>query len=681
MKILVCLVSLFALSAEAQYEVVKSLPDSGQPAMGVCGQPLPLESSRNVMGQRLVCGGAMIGPFNRVATKTNSDQWDAWQRESQGVADNETRARMQQIRLAEAPIQWSGQAKFHTYETWSWQIRKRGRNPQVCRVWQQSSTCTKHRSVPVYKEDLECLREQNEESNTPSPRNYGTVPIIPDVGSGYSGSAGQGRRAAPPKLDWDSHPSDNTRGNGPNLGRRQDPGRLDSPSDFNRSYRGGGGSGSSGSGSSNHGGSGGSGSSNRGSGRRTMLDGWIIGTANASEACPPIVDHYRDEEYQGTCYTQMVDECEWEETHNETRACPDGTIIYNISYNKPDASWAPGKSGYYDILPNKYDLLPGEWETLTLTTNNGQSDKMFGRGRAGLIKADLDIDEPWNTYQIQYYNGDVIADSGQYACQYDRPIDIKAKVTTVERIVREAPNTLSVPKDSLGKERPFDITLYHLDGQDDPVRERPDKMMLKDESTDTVTMAARLSRKFEGLDPQAVKTAVKSSQTAVTIADNPGFYKSTMVKVRLIQEQNCFGEPNKVYTDTLATTSKFIRAEDDKLVIPLDGSQGNVPSLYQPIGYIAKTMERVFGKIDMQFQPGAQYDFQVSTLQEGMPFYKNGCKNGSRNCDMKDVNPEMFSKVLHVKFVADPRVDRRSWLQKWDSFYSRKLWNKPSTCR
>lgn len=688
MKILVYLVSLFALSAEAQYQVVESTPASGQPAMGVCGQPLPLSASRNVMNQRLVCGGAQIGPFNRVATKTNSEHWDNWQRASQIGSSNETRAQMQAIRLAEAPIQWSGQAKFHTYETWTWSQRMRGHNPNYCHVWQQPYACTRTNRIPVYVPDTACLRRERERrEESQSPGGFGTVPFSPGSDGNYGGTPGQGRRAAPPRNDWDSHPSDNSRSNGPYLGGRKDPGRLDSPSDFNRSYRGGGGGGGAGyggggrSGGSGGGGGGGGGSrGGGGSGRRTSLEGWIIGTAHADE-CPEIIDHYRTEIVPDTCYKQMVDECDWEETHTETRACPDGTINYNIAYNKPDASWAPGQPGYYDMLPNKYDLMPGEWETLSLTTNNGQSDKTFGRGRASSVKAELDIDNAWNKYQIQYFNGDRIADNGEYACQFDRPIDLKAKVTTVERIIRKAPNTLAVPVDSLGKERPFEITLYHLDGQDEPVKKRPGKMYLADASTEAVTVAARLSRKFEGLDPDAVKTEVKSTQKAITLADQKGFYKNTLLKVRLVQKQNCFGEPDKVYTDTLDTSSKFIRGEDDKLIIPLDGTSGNVPNLYRPMGFVAKTLKTVFGELDLQLQPGAEYDFEVSTLQEGLPFYENGCKNGARTCDLKDANPEMYSDVLHVKFVADPRVDDRSLLQRFESFYSRKLWNKFRTCR
>lgn len=693
-------------TAFAQYQIIAGTPEDGQPAIGACGTPLPLDQSRRVTGVRLVCGGARINLPMR--TFHRSDKWDEWSLiERSGGGTTESRMEMQALRMQEAPVSYTGEAKYKTYETWNYSIRKRGANPNKCRTWQHPYACKKSRQEAV--QEYRChARPKVEEPSS----NYVPVPIVPNYGSNNNSNRGGGGAISPPKRDsWDGGGSYQRRNDGPPSGSRMDSGRIKTIEDYNRSgtsrsgsfpgssssgssIRSGGGSGGSsyrpssgGSSGSSRGSSGGSSGGSRGSSgsnRRSSLDKiQDIFTSRAlaaeGEDCGYEITGYRTVYEDATCYQTMVDTCEWEEMQTGQRECSTETLKYNVSFAKPntyDPNWKPGQkgSGYHDLLPNKYDLLPGEWEKYTLTINAGRQDEIYGMGLSTSIHPKLTFENQWNEYQVRF-------NQDEFACRKGANIEVKADVFTQHRIVRKAPNALIPAVDGQNRDRSLERGQFFLPNGHVSLL-RPIKIHVIDASNETMMVASRQSRQFKDLDSNAIVTDAKEDRPVKqATAQDVGFLKNTLLKVKLIEKGNCFGENDKVFSDVLDTSSALTKGAKDNLYVPLDGTDPSVESFYKPLGVVGKVLSYLPGKpLDLQLNPGREYEFHVSMQQQGLPFYENGCKNGAKTCDQNDVNPAMYSEELVIKFVADDQYDQRSFLQRFESWYSRRPWNKFRSC-
>ena len=129
----------------------------------------------------------------------------------------------------------------------------------------------------------------------------------------------------------------------------------------------------------------------------------------------------------------------------------------------------------------------------------------------------------------------------------------------------------------------------------------------------------------------------------------------------------------------LKTTADLTKAEGDTLLVPLDGTQAGIPSFYRPFGFVGRVLG-TFGPIDLKLNPGLAYEFRVSMLQQGLPFYLNGCRFGHLNCDDAHANPRMYSEELKIRFTADPNRDDRAWWQRFEHWYGKKWWNKFRSC-
>jgi hypothetical protein len=671
---------LVAELSAAQYQAIETL-HTGPEIIGACGKPLPLDRSRQARGSRLLCGGTQVN-FDRRPVK--SPFWNEWSvlERSDASGALTTRRQMQELRLRDEPIKWSGQSQIKTYETWSWFVRKRGKNPDKCRVWTRQVPCTKTRQIPITRRV--CTDEDDSE-------NFGGASGFGPGGAGTNSGSGSQPRSGGAAKDSSTKRSDpwakdsgRSREQGPSTGPKMDSNRQRESYD---SYKGskqksGGGGTSSGGGSKSGGSSSGSGKSNR----RSWIREFSLFPKAVAETCSNRVVDYREESYQSTCDERVVDECEWEEEQFEMEYCSTESVSYSVEYEKPNGEWAPGKPGYHDLLPNKYDLLPGEWEVVHLLLNNGNNDggldKSLARkslGRASLIKPSVEFeskgmeDQGWNKYRVSF-------DQSEIQCRMNTSVVINAKIATEERIVRKAPNALAIPIDRLGREEALRATEKFLDG-DQKVRLRPYKVQLEDSSNDLMLTAARQSRKFKDLDEGAVTTDHPNGEEVLTARDL-GFWKNTLLKVRLIEKNSCFLEGDKLFADVLDTTSSLTKAEGNRLVIQLDGEQSGVPSFYRPFGFIGKFLGFFMGEggIDLYPTPGKHYEFHVSMLQQGLPFYENGCLNGAKTCEKADANPQMYSDDLKIEFYAEPGYDERGWLQKFENWYGRKPWNKFFDC-
>lgn len=660
--------------SDAQYEAIETF-HTGPEIIGACGKPLPLDRSRQARGSRLLCGGTQVN-FDRRPVK--SPFWNDWSvlERSDASGSLTTRRQMQELRLRDEPIKWSGQSQIKTYETWSWFLRKRGKNPDKCRVWTRQVPCTKTRRIPI--ERRVCTDESVNFGGAPSP---GFGPGGAGTSSRNPPSGGSSNSSSRKDSDPWAKDSGRSKEQGPSTGPKMDSNRQrESYDNYKGSKQKSGGSGTSSGGGSKSDGS--SGKSNR----RSWLREFSLFPKAVAETCSNRVVDYREEPYQSTCDEQVVDQCEWEEEQFEMEYCSTEPVSYSVEYEKPNGDWAPGKPGYHDLLPNKYDLLPGEWEVVHLLLNNGNNDSGLDKslaqkslGRASVIKPSVEFEskgienQGWNKYRVSF-------DQSEIQCRMNTPVVINAKIATEERIVRKAPNALAIPIDRLGREEALRATEKFLDG-DKKVRLRPYKVQLEDSSNDLMLTAARQSRKFKDLDEGAVTTDHPNGEEVLTARDL-GFWKNTLLKVRLIEKNSCFLEGDKLFADVLDTTSSLTKAEGNRLVIQLDGEQSGVPSFYRPFGFIGKFLGFFMGEggIDLYPTPGKHYEFHVSMLQQGLPFYENGCLNGAKTCEKADANPQMYSDDLKIEFYAEPGYDERGWLQKFENWYGRKPWNKFFDC-
>src|SRR5690606_30791958 len=97
--------------------------------------------------------------------------------------------------------------------------------------------------------------------------------------------------------------------------------------------------------------------------------------------------------------------CLHDEARHETRHCSDEVMNYEANYERPDLNvWGPGTSAddrgidplkrYHDIIPNKYDLLPGETESIQIYNTSGNFS-LFDSGSTSL-EPYVEFGDPWN---------------------------------------------------------------------------------------------------------------------------------------------------------------------------------------------------------------------------------------------------------------------------------------------
>jgi hypothetical protein len=347
-----------------------------------------------------------------------------------------------------------------------------------------------------------------------------------------------------------------------------------------------------------------------------------------------------------TCYNTVANFCQWNERHSESSKCSDERMTYEAKYRKPNRSdWGPEKNAnYMDILPNKYDLLPGEWESISVVSNFGKSTS---------IQPQVLIDNAWNEYADAKSIGNV-------ACRTHNPLHLKVEIDTLKRKVRKTPNTFAIPVDVYGK--PMKV-LYHNEvaTKDGSAQGEPYEIKLADSSNELVAIAARQSRNLSKLDTGAQVSNVTQEKKKGVLGMPESFWKDTQFRLRLTKKQK-LGRDIHV-AQNVYTNAGMVMSTDDNVIIPLDGRNG-VESLFQATGPFNFALSNFWSKTRVQMTPGSEYELGISMYQRGLPFYESGCEEG-QSCEGEKANNDAFSNEMILKFTADSRVDQRSWFQKF----------------
>ncbi|HRK08330.1 MAG TPA: hypothetical protein PLZ57_11220 [Pseudobdellovibrionaceae bacterium] len=356
-----------------------------------------------------------------------------------------------------------------------------------------------------------------------------------------------------------------------------------------------------------------------------------------------------------TCYRTEANFCEWEEEHSVSRHCSNEKLSYKIRMEKPDANWAPGRDPrFLDILPNKYDLLPGEWEEFTLISN---------LGRGSQIRPRIDIENAWNRYQADF-------SASAFRCEKNSPQSLEVSVRTVERIKRKSPNAFALPVDRQGRVREaLAREQIGLDSAQFGAGE-PYSIRLQDTSNAMILAAARQSRRFENLDGEVATVA--QGPEALSVRES-GFWKDTQFRVRLILKES-IGRNVRISQD-LVTHSGVVQSEGDEVLLSLQGENG-VNSFYRASGPLEAVLGGFWGQTRYRLQPGRHYELRIAMMQRGLPFYESGCDSGDAQCEGEAANHRFFSEDLVIDFQADSRVDQRGYWQRFVDWHRRPLWQK-----
>ena len=356
-----------------------------------------------------------------------------------------------------------------------------------------------------------------------------------------------------------------------------------------------------------------------------------------------------------TCYRTEANHCEWEEEDIVSRPCSTEKLTYKIRMEKPDATWAPGRDPrFLDILPNKYDLLPGEWEAFTLITNGRRSET---------IRPSIDIENAWNRYEANF-------SSASFRCEKNSPKSLEVSVRTVERIKRKSPNAFALPVDRQGRVREaLAREQIGLDTAQFGVGE-PYSIRLQDTSNAMILAAARQSRRFEHVEDRV--TTVAQGAEALTVRE-AGFWKDTQFRIRLVLKETAARDVR--ISQDLVTHSGLVQSEGDEVLLSLQGENG-VNSFYRASGPLESVLGGFWGQTRYRLEPGRHYELRVAMMQRGLPFYESGCDSGGAHCEGEAANHRFFSEDLVIAFQADSRVDQRGYWQRFVDWHRRPIWQK-----
>lgn len=623
----------YRCGSEYYDEPTRSRPPIEQPrvdkeVMGSCNSKLPLSQSYQANVQGVTCGEGvqrnLVLP--QEVSKEIRDEWDVLSRS--GLAD--AQKTMQEMRKQEQ--KWSGQVKIPMTENWSYTEIVGDFDAGHCGTEDFQTTCYKNREesyIHTWTED-----------------------IYEDYCTAYG-----------------DHSSDNHSSSGGGYG--SSGGSSSSDDDYSSPW-------SSGSGSDGGGGSG----EGFGGGNSDYDSSWGDGGALESDYLPKNIkatdesldinrrpsshcvswgrrfvrtDTHREKRWRQTtrlaysCVKKRAKWCTWPVTRQASRSCKDHVVKYNLEY-KNDLNWRPGYlhhsdpvRHYNDLLPNKWDLLPGESEQVFVYGNAGVSTVVAPKVafKNGLNNHAL----PWNEYKFQ-------SQPEQVRCQYGMEPEFKIDILTLGRNKQKAPNPVTVSGEPLKFEdkqsRPFAIEFVDI-------------------GRGTALKDAQLSRNL----PRPIGETGKADPNAL-YQDNGtplkgtsasgGYWQESRFKIQLFYtDEN--GRNVRVTPKPESYSYDQIDVFKDTITISLEGKEG-MDRFYRSGGPFEWAFGWAYRLFNMELTPGREYFIRLRVVSRGLPFYDSGCVGGKAICQGEEGTDEAYSEALDIKFKANEDVDNRSFFRK-----------------
>jgi len=366
---------------------------------------------------------------------------------------------------------------------------------------------------------------------------------------------------------------------------------------------------------------------------------------------------YTDKEGKEHCTTVCIDrECFHDVDYSESRHCSTETMPFDARYRRPTtAEWGPKVPGitYYDELPNKYDLLPGESEVAQIFNGSGATMRPYGA-----------VGDPWNTYDIQ-------VTPNSLACVYGGGgYHLTMNIETVGRTKKRSPNPFRMPIDRFKKPiEPIEWTINH----GNPVR-----LLFSDASAVVIGSLARNSRAF-GREAEIAEAEAEQSrkvlgndEAEVKQKNEEGFDKDTHFRLRMIKILP------RLQRDVRVTQNMYGRGAEFGMGAKSENYEVELSGFFHSSGPWG---ENIWKLVSGNVQPGYAYEFRISMYQKGVPFYyqeEDFYVGGENNWYSKEL-PVFFEIPADAPDLRDGRQKnfeyyQLPWYQKTPDKFIRAWW-------
>lgn len=329
---------------------------------------------------------------------------------------------------------------------------------------------------------------------------------------------------------------------------------------------------------------------------------------------------------RGACIAQRGTWRTYPVRRTGSRACAPQTVKLNIEFVQ-DRNWNPSNRDYLDILPNKYDLLPGESEKLIVHANHAQGSR---------IRPALQIENAWNRYDLEVKPSEI-------SCQLGAK-EFEIGIHTVGRLKRRAPNPFKLPDNQ-----------EPLIGLDE--KGRPKALMLIDMARGLRLDSSMHSRQFTQT-PEADATGDSKIGTSEA-GGSKAFWVGTQFRMVLYKVDSWGRQfpvtlPNSFNTNA---TDVF----DNEMQISL-GGEGGMDRLYRPSGPLQFIFGTLYHHFGVELSPHTNYILEVKAAQREFPFYESTCRSGEVACGDESARESLFSEAIRIPFKTEQT--KRSWI-KW----------------
>lgn len=317
--------------------------------------------------------------------------------------------------------------------------------------------------------------------------------------------------------------------------------------------------------------------------------------------------------YTAKCIAQRPTWRTYPVTLTEQRFCGNKKLKITHEFTK-DSQWSPKNSQYHDVLPNKYDLLPGESEVFKISLITKQK----------FINVITEDKESWNHYSFVQKN--------QASCNNLNPEEIKSDINTIERKLRRAPNPFKLPE---GRS-----PIINLDSKG-----RPETLQLIDLLRQHRLEASKNSRRFNIGDSEAGGTKA--------------FWVGTRFRMSLYSYDWAGRKTYVVIPNSFSVEQTDIF--DNEMEVSL-GGKGGMDRLYRPAGPISFLFGGIYKSLGVELSPNKEYYLEVQAAQREFPFYTSTCKNGEVACRDIEIEDSKYSEPILIKFKTGET--KRSLLKK-----------------
>lgn len=296
--------------------------------------------------------------------------------------------------------------------------------------------------------------------------------------------------------------------------------------------------------------------------------------------------------------------------HSEREFCSQENIQVHVDYTQPrQEEWHPKSDAYLDIIPNKYDLLPGEFESLSVSMNTG----FWGSTKT--LNWDYDIKNPVNQYRHSLGGTAVHA-----TCAQGTSYKLDWRIETSHRVPSRSPNAFKISK--LHWEHDFD-------NRGELVEAYPSELLFHDMGAFSMKKLSEESHdKKEVISP---------------------FFKDTQVRVQVLKKRWWW------YWDQLVSESKHLADAIEPSLNPLTAKDSATR--------LADVWRLNLDYDSDSLMPERPYELRVSVYQRGVPIYHQSCEDVWPGKPCLKHDDEVFSIPYVLPFHTPAEVDKRSTFQ------------------